>query len=1016
MKSKEETSRSNPFPGLRPFTPEESELFFGREKESGEVFSKLLKNRFITVTGASGSGKSSLVYSGILPMIKEMGRKESSPWRIIIFRPGNSPFESLARAMHEDIAETGLKEVSVETLLSDLYRESDGISTALKKHVIRGYEKVLLVIDQFEELFRYRTSDTGGTYGTDTGEFIENLVNAVTLIDSRIFTIITMRADFMGECAYYQGLTQLINRSNFLIPRMERENYRQVIEGPAKYCGISVDPSFVETLLDDLDDQTDQLPVLQHALMRTWNYWYVLKDTDRPMGYAEYDSIGTMRNAMSRHADEAYGELDKRGREICRRMFRAITEKGPDNKGIRRPTVFSTLKSIVDCSSEELIEVIAKFRQPSRSFLTPGHDVEIKDETVIDLSHESLIRLWDRLAVWVDEEAASIRMYLKLSETSSMYQHGKTGLMRPPDLQMAINWRDQERPTLKWARRYDPAFERAMVYLRTSEKEYQNEEKRKLRHQKNKIKRSRIFTIFFGSATIIALGLMITALIQKLSADRQKEFAETRQLMAEKGMRRADSASTAAIIRLQQSESGALIARKDAEEALRQKDLIQSRLFFARKDADSARQAFAEADQKIAEVTEEKNSANRLRMISLGKSLSLRSLQFDGQKDLQTLLAYQAYLFNLNNGGYDNDADIFSGLYNVLKQYGEGLKIFKGHQGGIKSIAFRPGMDEFYCSDNEGKILKWTLNGGSHDFREVYAGERVIRILAADPAGSWLAAGEENSSIIMIPLRPGEVGYKLTAHFAGINSLNFTADGSHLYSASYDGRVLKWDLNEKTCVNVTLPGMDIHTADISTEGKYIAGINTAGTVFVWNPEDIQEYRQIQSERKNITTVRFREDGRILALGDSEGYVELWDALSGERISGIRAHDGRINDIRFNDRLNQMATAGNDSCIRIFDTGDMAGLTVLPVVFADNGGTVTAIAFSNDGQQIVSGIHGRDMNLLSRPASTGYMVQDICSLVSRNLTEDEWNTWVGRDIPREKACRDIDFRIKIREVK
>ncbi|NLA49454.1 MAG: hypothetical protein GX876_08335 [Bacteroidales bacterium] len=210
--------------------------------------------------------------------------------------------------------------------------------------------------------------------------------------------------------------------------------------------------------------------------------------------------------------------------------------------------------------------------------------------------------------------------------------------------------------------------------------------------------------------------------------------------------------------------------------------------------------------------------------------------------------------------------------------------------------------------------------------------------------------------------------------------------------------------------------MNIHTADISPGGEYFAGITAEGSVLVWNPEDIHEYRQIQSERKNITTVRFKEDGRILAMGNTEGFVELWDVSGGERISGIRAHEGRINDIRFNGRLNQMATAGNDSCIRIFDISDVAGLSVLPVVFADNGGTVSAIAFSNDGQQIVSGVHGNNMNLASRPVSTGLMAQDICSLVTRNLTEDEWSTWVGRDIPAEKACRDVDFRIRIREVR
>ncbi|HBE43600.1 MAG TPA: hypothetical protein DDW27_20875, partial [Bacteroidales bacterium] len=951
---KEETSKFNPFPGLRPFTPEESELFFGREKESEEVFNKLLKNRFITVTGASGSGKSSLVYCGILPRIKEMGRKESSPWRIIIFRPGNDPFESLAHAIHANIAETGLKEVPVETLLSDLHRESDGISTALKKHIIRGYEKVLLVVDQFEELFRYRTSDTGGSYGTETGEFVENLVNAVSLSDSRVFIIVTMRADFIGECAYYQGLTQLINRSNFLIPRMERENYRQVIEGPLKYAGASIDESFVETLLDDIDDHPDQLPVLQHALMRTWNHWKELRDPVRPLGYTDYDSVGTMRNAMSRHADEAFGELDNRGREICRKMFRAITEKGPDNRGIRRPTVFSTLKSIIDCSDEELISVIDKFRKPSRSFITPGIHIPINDDSVIDLSHESLIRLWDRLNGWVDEEAASIQMYLRLSEASSMYQHGKAGLMTPPDLQLAINWRDREKPTLKWARRYDPAFERAMVYLRTSEKEYLDEEERKLKLQKNKIKRTRIMAILFGGATIIALGLMISALIQKVTADRQTELAEKQRILAEYEKIKADSSATAAIMKLQLSDSGALAARKDAEEALKQKEIIQSRLYMAQRDADSAQNAVMRAGQVIASVTGQKNNALRLRMLSLSKSMSLKSLQLNGQKDLQTLLAYQAYIFNKNNGGVENDPDIYNGLYNVVKQYGEGFRTFEGYKGQIKSIAFIPGDQEFYTSGNDGRILRWTFNNDSRSAQTAYTGDKMIEVLAVNPDASWLAAGEGNSSIHMIPLKSSGIQYKLTAHTDRINSLNFSPDGNYLYSASLDGRVLKWDLNAKTCTNITLPETQINKADISYNGEFIAGITSLGTVMIWYPELSQDHFRLETELKNINVIRFKYGDGILAIGNIYGFVELWDVGTRRIISGIRAHAGQVNDIRFNNILGQMATAGSDKCIRIYNITNPADLSQLPVVLSDNDGPVVAIQFSSDGQYIISG--------------------------------------------------------------
>lgn len=1013
MKSKEEISKFNPFPGLRPFTPEESELFFGREKESEEVFIKLLRNRFITVTGASGSGKSSLVYCGVLPKIIEMGRKESAPWRIIIFRPGNDPFESLARAIHENIASTGLKEVPVSTLLSDLHRESEGISITLKKHIIRGYEKVLLIVDQFEELFRYRTSDTGGSYGTETGEFIENLVNAVSLSDSRIFTIVTMRADFMSECAYYQGLTQLINTSNFLVPRMDRDNYRQVIEGPVRYAGASIDESLVETLLDDIGDHPDQLPVLQHALMRTWDHWQKLNDPERPLSYTDYDSVGTMTNAMSRHADEAYEELDNRCKEVCKKMFRAITEKGPDNRGIRRPTVFSTLRSIIDCTTEELITVIEKFRLPSGSFITPRFDIPLTDDSVIDLSHESLIRLWDRLGVWVDEEASSIQMYLRLAGASSLYQYGKTGLLKPPDLQVAINWRDTEKPTLKWARRYDPAFERAMVYLRTSEKEYLDEEERKRRLQKNKMRRSRIMAILFGGTAIIASCLMISAFVQKVSAERQKNIAETKRIIAEKEKNKADSSTAVAIMRQQQSDSGVVAARRDAEEALRQRELVQSKLYIAQRNVDSAQVAINRAGQLVAVANEQKNTATRLRMLSLSKSMSLKSLQLAEQKDLQLLLAYQAYLFNRKNGGYENDPDIYCGLYNAVKQYGNVYQTYNGHPDAIKSIAFLPGGKEFYTSAGDGQILKWTLNGNKDNFEVIYSGDKEIEVMTINSDASWLAAGEGNSSIHMIPLKTGGIQYKLTAHTAKVNSLNFSPDGNYLYSASLDGRILKWDLNEKTCINITLPGMNIICADISSGGEYIAGISPEGKVTVWKPERNQDYFFIETELKNINVIRFKPDDTILAMGDFEGFVELWNVGTREKVSGIRAHTTQINDISFNIVLGQMATAGNDGSVRIFNIRNITDITEPPIIISDNNGSVDAIRFSPDGQYIVSGTSEGKENLVSRPVHIDYIVKDICSVITRNLTLEEWNIYVGKDIPYELTC---NFKIRVREIK
>ena len=150
----------------------------------------------------------------------------------------------------------------------------------------------------------------------------------------------------------------------------------------------------------------------------------------------------------------------------------------------------------------------------------------MKGDSIIDLSHESLMRIWDRLKLWVEEESIAVQMYMRLSEAAALYQAGKTGLWRPPDLQLALNWRKEKQPTLTWAQRYEPAFERTMVYLETSEKEFIAEEQNKIRLQKRALRRSRIFAIVLGSAAIISLGFMVWAIMMQIDATKQKENAE----------------------------------------------------------------------------------------------------------------------------------------------------------------------------------------------------------------------------------------------------------------------------------------------------------------------------------------------------------------------------------------------------------------------------------------------------------------------------------------------------------
>ena len=994
--------KTNPFLGLRPFTPEECDLFFGRESESEKAFEKLLNNRFLSVIGVSGSGKSSLIHCGILPRVNNFGDKKDE-WKVISFKPEVDPFYSLAEAI------AGNSNVqSSEDIYRDLTETPDGITEVFRKLISDSSGKILLIIDQFEQLFRYVATNKKTTTQDITAKFIDCIVNLAKQTTVDVFTIITIRSDFIEECSHYQSLMQLINDSNYLIPKMDREKYRDVIVGPINYAGAKIEPELVELILNDIGERTDQLPVLQHTMMRMWSRWKELGASNRPIDKSDYDSVGTISGAMSLHANEAYEELTSRGKEICEVMFKAITEKGADGKSLRRPTSVKNLKEIANCSSDELFEVINKFRATSRSFITPSQNVKLDEDSIIDLSHESLMRLWDRLREWVDEEAASVQMYLRLSEISAMYQQGKTTLLRQPDLQLAIIWRDKNKPTLAWATRYNPAFERAMIYLRTSEKEYLEQEENKIKLQKKQQRKTKIILFIVGVVVVISIAFMLFAFVQKIASDRQTVDAEQRRFLAEREKVRADSSTIEAIAALKIANSNATIAVNNAQEADRQRRLAEQEALRHRKIA------LEQYDYaKIA--TEQRDIAQRQRMLSVSKFMALKSLQEQGQKDMQSLLAYQAYLFNKDNGGIDNDADIYAGLYSVAKNYGnKNYKSFEGHTDGIRSIAFVPGKKEFFTSGNDGKVIKWSLDQPNQALQIIYSGSEIIDILTVSPDTSWLAMGGENSAIKMVSLK-GEEGYEMKGSGGAIKSLIFSIDSKNLYSASIDGIVLKWDLASHTSVNVTDGTLPITSIDISFNGKFMAGINTAGEAMVWNQENKSDNFRIDMASKNIKSIRFDPDGNILALGDIRGNVELWDVVQRKKISEVKAHNDQVNDIRFNSRLKQMATASNDKSLKIFNVTDITDLTEPPINITDFEGFVMVIQFSPDGNLIISGSYENRKNLVSRPTHVDGLVGEICGIVSRNMTQEEWNIYVGKDIPLEKTCKVREPSIIIRPI-
>ncbi len=479
----------NPFPGLRPFEPDEDHLFFGREHEIDELLRRLRVTRFLQVVGTSGTGKSSLVRSGLIPALQSgFMAQAGSNWRVLIFRPGDDPIGNLAASLDAPDAlgtEGELASTNRVLLEATLRRSTLGLVQAVRQARIPPQDNLLVVVDQFEELFRFRRSDHGGNSRNEAVAFFKLLLEAARQGDLPIYVVLTMRSDFLGDCMEFQGLPEAVNTGLYLVPRMTRDELRSAITGPVAVAGGEITQRLVLRLLNDLGDDHDQLPVLQHALMRTWDHWEAHHQPDQNIDVADYEAIGGLQQALSLHAEEAYLEAGSdRGDQLTDKIFKALTDTFSDPRGVRRPTSIQELAAICRASEAEIIQIVEIFRRKGRSFLTPHVGVPLDSRSIVDLSHESLMRCWTRLIAWAEEERESAITYMRIAQAASWCEECNGGLWIDPQLEIALQWRHKNQPTAAWAERYDSNFALAMDFLDRSEKQREAERQKELRRKR----------------------------------------------------------------------------------------------------------------------------------------------------------------------------------------------------------------------------------------------------------------------------------------------------------------------------------------------------------------------------------------------------------------------------------------------------------------------------------------------------------------------------------------------------
>jgi WD40 repeat protein/class 3 adenylate cyclase len=461
-----------PYKGLAPFEGDDVDYFFGREQLVSKLVAALITSPFLGVTGPSGSGKSSLVRAGLVPAIATGSLPGSDRWRRVLMRPGEHPMRELERAVGAMLPDAGL---------ASLARE----------------EQVLLVVDQFEELFTTCTDDE------ERAAFVEVLTDAAERPDTQVSVVIAIRADYYGRCAAFPALAELLSANHVLVGPMEPDELRRAIRLPAERVGLTVEPELVEALVEEVTDEPGGLPLLSTTLLELW-----LRRSGRTLTFASYRESGGVHGAVARLAENAYDRLTERQRAVARAILLRSAGPGTGAEAVRRRVPLVELDVQRDRDVADALAVLTDAR-----LLTTT-------ETTVEVAHEALLREWPRLRSWLEEDAEGRRLHLHLAQTVGDWVDGgrdQADLFRGARLAAALDWTAGHALELNEAER---------EFLEASRMAAERDAERQRRNNR------RLRGLLVGTALFLVVALIAgsLALVQGGRAERASRISNAREL------------------------------------------------------------------------------------------------------------------------------------------------------------------------------------------------------------------------------------------------------------------------------------------------------------------------------------------------------------------------------------------------------------------------------------------------------------------------------------------------------
>ncbi len=959
---------ANPFPGLRAFKPGESDRFFGRGQQIAELATRLGELPFLAVSGASGCGKSSLVLAGLLAELRERHADgDGADWRPVVMRPGNRPIERLAeplaRVLHDnedeeldhtlgDLTEQRLARSGA--LFGQLRLGGQGLVEAVRQSRLARHSpeaRVLLVVDQFEEVFRFkRMSDPD-----ESAAFVKLLLAAAQDPASPVSVVITLRSDALGNCAEFHDLPEAVSRGGYLVPRLKREQRKEAIIRPVEWRGARIAPRLVQRLLNDVSDDFDDLPVMQHVLSRTWQRWAETCEGSRPIDLEDYDAVGTAARALENHAEEARASLGPLGApgSTVERVFRALTERVGDGTEVRRPLPYAQLLAVAGDGSEAgqaaVREVVERYRRADTAFLLPGTEVSLDAAPVIDISHESLIRLWKQLRAWVVAEVEAAGELERLLAATRRHTDGQGEPLRGADLARTRIWLAANRPSAGWVQLVaggDGVAQRdaLQAFVDTSTAAEHKAQRRS--HLQRLSWRAvmvlgvlGVFSFAFYSAReqrlTQARELTNSALLELPRDPAASAHLALRALEGDTDNRRADYA-------LRQAMTALDVARPEAIVPLGE-PLVEARL-----SADQ-RWLLAAGGRSVWLL----DPATLAVKHTLSAPAPVARAWVLGQGAAERVLVYtqdwRVHLLPLAGGAAQSLACPGQGAI---------VRTVAVAEGAVPQVAIG-------CYD--GSLLLSTLADGrlgeAQTLLPASPQNSTLTALAFAADGAWLAAGDNAGQVRVWqrgqPARPwiglGSAGASLLRHQTAVRDLAFHPDEPALLASAGDdrtARVWRLDLNGgrlaptvadqkgEERLNHDRPVLRVHWVRRIDDAYKLMTVSDKRVIF-WT--DV-ETRDVRRHDDWVTDADVSADGELLVSASADGTARVWSTRGITPMAVLRGHRNEVQRAFFT-RDGSVVTASADHTLRRWHIA-------APAMLDAAGHWQESVAFSPRGDQVL----------------------------------------------------------------